>query len=207
MATIRIEGKRWVPSGQSGARLLWEMQRGWQRLGPTAALGILCALLAVGAWWQTRHGIEQQKQLQQKIIAEKIRAHTRVPETGPSASDLDLARQLTAFYAYLPAHNALPDQVKQLLVLAQKHGVTLAQAEYKVLPETNAAFLRYHMILPVKAEARPIQNFMQAALHTLPALTLESVAFKRERGDSAQLEARIQFQLLVKKPVGKGALP
>lgn len=189
------------------ARLVWELRRLWLRLGPAVLLGLLCALLALGAWWQTREGLAQQKRLQQAVLDEKKRAQNKVVDIGPSASELDLARQLAAFYAFLPEHKQLPDQVRQLLVLAQKNGVTLAQAEYKVLPEPNAAFLRYHMILPVRAEARPIQNFLQAALQGLPSLTLESVTFKRERGDTQQLEARIQFQLLLKKPQGKGVQP
>ena len=205
MATIRIEGRARRAPGS--ARLVWELQRLWLRLGPAVLLGVLCALLALGAWWQTREALAQQKILQQKVLEEKKRAQNKVIDIGPSASELDLARQLTSFYAFLPEHKQLPDQVRQLLLLAQKNGVTLAQAEYKVLPEPNAGFLRYHMILPVKAEARPIQHFMQAALQDLPSLTLESVTFKRERGDTQQLEARIQFQLLLKKPQGRGAQP
>jgi hypothetical protein len=208
MATIKLEVRRWGGSDQSSARWLWECKRGWLRLGPVAALGLLCALLALGAWWQTRQGVQQQKQLQEKIAQEKLaqsqaRAQSKV---GPSADELDLARQLAAFYTFLPAHNSLPDKVRQLLVQAQKSGVTPSQAEYKVVPELNAAFLRYQIILPVKAEPRPIQNFIAAALHGLPSLTLESVSFKRERSDSTQIEARIQFQLLIKKATAKNGI-
>ena len=105
----------------------------------------------------------------------------------------------------LPPHDAIPDQLKQLINLAEKNGVMLVQAEYKPQAEVDAGFLRYQIVLPVKAAYPSIQTFMLNALQALPTLTLESVAFKRDRIESAEVEARIHFMLLVKKPAAKGA--
>jgi hypothetical protein len=205
--TIKLSQRRWQASQQIGARLGWEAARWWQRLGPLLLLALLCLLGAGFAWRQTHVARQQQQQLQQQIEQAKNRTKLRPGVLQPSASELDLARQIAAFYAYLPAHAMLPDQVKHLLTLAQKSGVTLAQAEYKPVPEPGAAFLRYQMILPVKAEHAALQNFMQVASRELPTLILESVLFKRERGDSPVVEARLQYQLLVKKPQGRGGQP
>jgi len=83
--------------------------------------------------------------------------------------------------------------------VAQKSGVTLAKADYKPQADGNTAFLRYQITLPVKAEYAQLQTFIVDALQALPTLTLDSVLFKREQIEAGEIDARIQFILLVKK--------
>lgn len=203
MATIKIQNRRWKQPSQIGPRLLWQARYYGRWLGWPAGLGLLGLMGALLLYWQVHNARLQQQQLQQQIMLAKAQAKEQaiakplLPQLDPAQQDL--ARQIGAFYRYLPAHASIPDQLKRLLALAQKNGVVLAQGEYKPQPETQAGFLRFQIVLPVKAEARGLQNFMQAALTELPTLTLDSVTFKREKPDSSQIEARIQYQLLVKK--------
>ena len=44
-----------------------------------------------------------------------------------------------------------------------------------------------------------LQTFIVDALQALPTLTLDSVLFKREQIEAGEIDARIQFILLVKK--------
>jgi hypothetical protein len=212
MAAIRLNsgrstGRRWPSPQQLGVRLLWQARRVWQQLGWAAAIGIACVLLALLAWWQTQASMRHQQALTLQLQAAKATAPVKPMVTIDQTDEAQVARQLSAFYAYLPAHEAIPDQLKRLITLAQKAGVTLAQADYKVQPEAEAGFLRFQIILPVKAEYRNIQSFMQSAFQELPTLTLESIAFKREKIESNAVEARIQYLLLVKKAVPKGRAP
>ncbi len=204
---VRAAPRRWQAQQQWGARLTWELARCWPRFGPLLLAALLCLIGVVLVWYQTGLARDQQQQLQQQIEQANNRAKVKPGVLQPSASERDLARQIAAFYGYLPEHAMLPDQVKQLLMLAQKSGVTLAQAEYKPVLESGGSFLRYQMILPVKAPHSALQSFMQAANRELPTLILESVLFKRERGDSPQIEARLQYQLLVKKASARGGQP
>jgi Tfp pilus assembly protein PilO len=208
MAAIRTgaaSARRFPTPQQLSARLLWEVRRIWRQLGWGAALGIVCLLLALAVLWQTQNLLRHKQELARQLRVATADAVAKPSVEAVPTEDADIARQLSAFYAYLPQHEEIPDQLKRLITLAQKADVTLAKAEYKAQPEANAAFMRYQIILPVTAEYRNLQTFIQGAFQELPTLMLESIAFKREKIESGIVEARIQYQLLVKKAVPKGA--
>lgn len=176
-------------------RLRWEAQRLWRTLGWPCAIGAACLALAAFALRQGDALAARQRQL-----AAQLAAAARQSALPPAVVTLDAdADSLAAFHAYLPAHDSIPDQLKALLEVAQKSGVTLAKADYKPQEDGNTAFLRYQITLPVKAEYAQLQAFIVDALQALPTLTLDSVLFKREQIEAGEIDARIQFILLVKK--------
>lgn len=176
-------------------RLQWEAQRLWRTLGWPCAIGAACLALAAFAVQQGDALAARQQQL-----AAQLAAAARQSALPPAPITLDAdADSLGAFHAYLPAHDSIPDQLKALLEVAQKSGVTLAKADYKPQEDGNTAFLRYQITLPVKAEYAQLQAFIVDALQALPTLTLDSVLFKREQIEAGEIDARIQFILLVKK--------
>ncbi|MGK5046760.1 type 4a pilus biogenesis protein PilO [Janthinobacterium sp. GB4P2] len=176
-------------------RLQWEAQRLWRSLGWPCAIGAACLALAAFAMQQSDALAERQQQL-----AVQLAAAARQSALPQAAVTLDAdADSLAAFHAYLPAHDSIPEQLKALLEVAQKSGVTLAKADYKPQEDGNTAFLRYQITLPVKAEYAQLQTFIVDALQALPTLTLDSVLFKREQIEAGEIDARIQFILLVKK--------
>ena len=176
-------------------RLAWEAQRLGRTLGWPCTLGAACLALAAFALRQGDALAARQQQL-----AAQLAAAARQSALPPSPITLDAdADSLAAFHAYLPAHDSIPDQLKALLEVAQKSGVTLAKADYKPQEDGNTAFLRYQITLPVKAEYAQLQAFIVDALQELPTLTLDSVLFKREQIEAGEIDARIQFILLVKK--------
>ena len=176
-------------------RLAWEAQRLWHMLGWPSAIGATCLALAAFAVQQgDALGTRQQQLAAQLATAARQAALPPTPVTLDADAD-----SLAAFHAYLPAHDSIPDQLKALLEVAQKSGVTLAKADYKPQEDGNTAFLRYQITLPVKAEYAQLQTFIVDALQALPTLTLDSVLFKREQIEAGEIDARIQFILLVKK--------
>ncbi|CAN7572789.1 hypothetical protein LJR289_004095 [Pseudoduganella sp. LjRoot289] len=179
-----------------GPRLGWESKRLWRKTGAGAATGIATLAAALLAQWHTGTLHERVAVLRQQLQT-ATRAAALPQAAVPTAAD-----GLSAFYNYLPAHTSIPEQLQTLVELAAKHQVPLAKAEYKAQPEPRAGFLRYQVNLPVKAEYANVQAFMLDALQAMPTLTLDSVAFKRERIDSGAIEARVQFILLVRKAEG-----
>lgn len=176
-------------------RLLWEAQRLWRTSGWPCAIGAACLALAAFAVQQGDALAAYQQQLTAQLAAA-----ARQSALPPTAITLDAdVDSLAAFHAYLPAHDSIPDQLKALLEVAQKSGVTLTKADYKPQEDGNTAFLRYQITLPVKAEYAQLQAFIVDALQELPTLTLDSVLFKREQIEAGEIDARIQFILLVKK--------
>jgi hypothetical protein len=183
-------------TGKLGPRLSWQVRRCWRRAGWAGAGGAAALALAALALLQTPALVARQQALTLQLAAAgKAAASAAALPPLPGAAD-----GVAAFYAYLPEHDAIPEQLKELVAVAQKSDVTLVKAEYKPQMEGNAAFLRYQITLPVKADYANVQTFIVAALQALPTLTLESVLFKREQIEAGEIEARIQFILLVKKP-------
>ena len=179
-------------------RLQWEAQRLWRQLGWPCAIGAACLALAAVAVRQGDALAARQRPLTLQLAAAARQAALPATAATPDA-DSD-ASSLAAFHAYLPAHDSIPEQLKTLLEVAQKSGVTLAKADYKPQEDGTAPFLRYQITLPVRAEYAQLQAFLVDALQELPTLTLDSVLFKREQIEAGEIDARIQFILLVKKP-------
>ena len=176
-------------------RMAWEAQRLWRMLGWPSAIGAAGLALAAFAMQQGEALAGRQQPLRSQLA---VMAKQAALPPAPVTLDAD-AESLAAFHAYLPAHDSIPEQLKALLEVAQKSGVTLAKADYKPQEDGNTAFLRYQITLPVKAEYAQLQTFIVDALQTLPTLTLDSVLFKREQIEAGEIDARIQFILLVKK--------
>jgi hypothetical protein len=176
-------------------RLAWETARLWRTLGWPSAIGAASLALAAVAMQQGEALAGRQQPLRAQLA---VMAKQAALPPAPVTLDAD-ADSLAAFHAYLPAHDSIPEQLKALLEVAQKSGVTLAKADYKPQEDGNTAFLRYQITLPVKAEYAQLQTFIVEALQALPTLTLDSVLFKREQIEAGEIDARIQFILLVKK--------
>lgn len=198
MASVnsRAAGKQALPPNLA-SRLAWQTRRAARRTGIAAMAGMVCLAAALLAHW---HGarLEQRQQALalQLAAAARAAAQPAMPLATPSSG-------VDAFYAYLPPHDTIPDQLKELVRVAQGSGITLAKAEYKPEQDSKAGFLRYQIALPVRADYARLQRFIVDALQTLPTLTLESVTFKREQIDTGEVEARIQFVLLVRRQEGR----
>lgn len=174
-------------------RLAWEARRRLRLTGAGAVIGIACGALALLAQWHAT-------QLEQQRIALTAQLNTAARTASmPRAPVVTTASGVAAFFNHLPPHDAIPDQLKELVRVAQHSNIPLAKAEYKPEQDSNAGFLRYRITLPVKADFANVQSFLITALQTLPTLTLESVAFKREQIEAGDVEARIQFVLLVRR--------
>ncbi|PHV04160.1 hypothetical protein CSQ96_27125 [Janthinobacterium sp. BJB412] len=178
-------------------RLLWQARRMARQLGAGALAGAAALALAALALW---HGaaLEQHKQTLARQLEQAARGAAQPVAQPPSD-----AGAVAAFHAYLPAHDMIPDQLKELVEVAQANGVTLAKADYKAQAEPRGGFTRYQITLPIKADYAKVQAFILAALQALPTLTLDSVAFRREQIEAGEVEARIQFQLLVRQRGGR----
>lgn len=99
----------------------------------------------------------------------------------------------------IPAASALPDVLESLYGAAEAHGVPLAQGEYRVLRDLHGRLLQYQIVLPVSGTYPQLRKFAAAALAAVPALTLDSVRFERQRIDEAVSAARLTFVVYLAK--------
>lgn len=183
-----------VAAPNPGARIAWELRRALRRAGLPAVIGTAALMLAAPTAWQAHLLAGEREALAARLAATR--------SVRPAAPPPDAASRLSGFYQWLPAHDTIPAQLATLVEIAGKSGVTLAKADYKPQQDDSAQFMRYQITLPIKAEYAKVQAFILAALQGMPSLTLEAVTFKREQIEAGEVEARVQFNLLVRKRSG-----
>lgn len=193
-------------------QIAWEAGRGrralTRRFGIVGWLSPLCLIIALLAWWAQYAQIEQLSQVRVRMAKQKIAQAEHGVGGGQSIDALkgmDGRARLQAFADYLLPHQDIPVAVEGILSLAEKDGLSIQRGEYRPQVESAGAFLRYHMTFPVRGPARAIHHFMQAVLLLQKNLALENVQFRRERIDSPDIEARIQWVLFANLP-GNGVM-
>ena len=194
MARIKLASlTSWRGTPQHTARHGWQARRLLRQAGPGAIAGVAAIAVAVLLQWHATQLAQRQQLLTQEInTAVHSAAAPRV--AAPTSAD-----GVAAFQAFLPAHDTIPDMLKEMVRIAEQSGITLAKAEYKPEQDAGSSFLRYRITLPVKADFPRVQEFIINVLQALPSLTLESVSFKREQIASGAVEARLQFVLLIRQ--------
>ncbi len=187
------------------ARTRWQGVRIARLVGAQTLIALAMLLIALILLWHGRQMQQQRVQIESQWQAQQAqrKAQSTKPQIDPASADV--ARQLSQFYAFLPSHDALPDQIKRLLASAEKHGLQLAQADYKAMPQANTTMLRYQIVLPVKADYPKIVSFLQSAMQEMPSLSLESLQIKRSSIDAAEVEARLQLVLFVQNKRAKSS--
>jgi hypothetical protein len=193
-----------VPLPRLAARFAWEWRRAarafmrsWGGFGLIVGAAVLVGL---AAWWVGRQqsmSMAQTRALLERRLAAPEASIVPLPEGGGGQ---DGRARLKAFDDYLLTHADIPSVVQNLIRLAEAEKLVLARGDYRPQADVQGGFLRYRMSLPVKGDAQAIRRFMQAALLAHRTLALEGVQFKRERIESATVEARLQWVLLTRPP-------
>ncbi len=181
---------------------VWELRRGThaftRRFGFCGWIVLVLGFVGALAW-----SVERQQRVEMSAL------HVRLAEQSSKQTLSSLAMQgqrpdaharLNDFENYLLPHEDIPFLVQDLLRLAEDEGLSIQRGEYRPQIDAEGGFLRYRMSLPIKGAASAIHRFMQAALRTQKNLALESVHFKRERIESTDIEARIEWVVLVRLP-------
>jgi hypothetical protein len=73
----------------------------------------------------------------------------------------------------------------------------LPRGQYSVAPLAGTTLARWQLVLPVEAPYPALHAFLAAALERLPNLTLDELKLKRERIESAELQAELRLSLFV----------
>jgi hypothetical protein len=162
---------------------------GWLGLGLlAAALGYAIAV-AVPAAREIDH-------LDRRIADAETR--TQADQAGQSRP-LTTSEQLAQFYETFPKGTTVPDWLGKLNGIAIKQNLSLDVGNYSLVRNQSARLDQFRITLPIKGTYPQVRKFIAAALATAPALSLESVAFKRDKVGDDRIEARVDFLLFLEK--------
>jgi hypothetical protein len=95
----------------------------------------------------------------------------------------------------LPGENAWPAALGQIVLAAERQGLSLAQGEYRLTPDKSGKILRYQISLPLQGTYPQLRAFLDTVLTEVPGATLDEVGFRRDSIDTPQVEARVTLSL------------
>ncbi len=104
---------------------------------------------------------------------------------------------LAEFYGQFSAMHALPDMLKTLHALAQKHHITLDRGDFKFGNAEGDKLLRYEITLPVKCSYPDLRSFIDEAARNLPTMGLSEINLKREAVGDNMVQAKLAFVLFL----------
>jgi hypothetical protein len=175
----------------------------WQvgRLGVIGKIGL--GLLVVSSIYFFSVVVPQESDLRKlKERAETLQTQALSKQTsGDAESGIKMSgdQALQAFYDFFPRVDSSPFWIRELVRIAQKHGVELSSSEYRLVNDNDARLARYEMILPVKGKYSQVRAFMATALEAVPAMAISAIAIKRENVTSEKLEVRLEVNLYLNK--------
>ena len=92
------------------------------------------------------------------------------------------------------AHSA--DDVAAIFAHASENNLTVGSAEYLVVAESRARYVRYQMLLPVKHQYGTIRRFLASVLNSVPNVALREIHVERPAVDGNILDARVRFEFV-----------
>lgn len=163
---------------------------------------VLWVVAALVGW--TAYNQKMQGRVLASRLSSKSHATASVSTQHVLRADMTLPSdgriRLKAFEDFLLPDEDIPGVVQEVLRLAEEESLSIQRGEYRPQIDQQGKFMRYCMNLPVKGAAAAIHRFVKTALRTQKNLALDSVQFKRERIESDEIEARIQWVIVTRVP-------
>ena len=169
--------------------LRWHLHQWARRLGATGLVGL--GLLAAALLLQLVQVESVQREAaaqHEKLAALRLAAAAR--DTAPAPAPLNPL-------AMLPPTGEASQRIGELEQLAHAYGLELPRGQYSVTPLAGTTLARWQLVLPFEAPYPALHAFLAAALERQPNLTLDELKLKRDRIESAELQAELRLSLFV----------
>ena len=157
------------------------------RLGRAGTAGL--ALLVLAAGFQAGTLYPEKKRLQ--ALEREISELRQRAMKSPADQDRSPMSSLAAFYAFFPTPQGLSEILDRIYGAAKRHSLILERGEYKPTKSTLDGMQQYRVVFPVRGTYPQIRKFVDAALRDVPALSLESVHFERQKIADTALDATV----------------
>ena len=181
-------------------RWLYHLRSTVNGLGRVGGLGVAllvgCVVFHVTA---VRPVTEELAAIQEHRASDELaRRSGRVP--------LDTPGQLREFIAFFPEVDSSSRWLALIFAAARDEGLELAQGTYRLQPDDVLGIAAYQVTLPVRGSYPHIRRFLGRVLTEVPAASLDTVTFQRERTAEGVVDARIVIALHLRDG-SRGARP
>lgn len=182
------------------AALVWTTLRAQaRRLGWPAATGAALALagllsssIVVSQLQTEREALARQTRFLTLRVAGQADSHVRRPPGLEAAH----------FRSGIPTAATRQQRVAALLGIAEAAGLPLLRSEFRHEIEREAGLSRYRIALPVEGTYGQVRDFIDAALQTDTAMSLDSVRLRRTDTAQPLVQAELAFTLYMRQDGG-----
>jgi len=108
-----------------------------------------------------------------------------------------LDQQLAAFYQIFPSERDATDWIGKIAAIAERDGLSLQQAEYKVERDPTGKLIRFQMSLPLRGEYQTILRFLSDLRADIPIVSLEQVQLEREKIGDPLVDAKVRLVIFL----------
>jgi hypothetical protein len=165
--------------------------RAGARLDRAGSIGLALLLLAGGFYAGTMYPEQRRLEALQREVAELRQVAARPGDDAPRSA----AGELAAFYAFFPVPDELPEILDTVFRAARRQSLTLERGEYRVTRPAAGGMFQFQLTFPVRGSYPQMRKFVDGALAELPALSLESVQFERQKIGESVLDAKITLAI------------
>jgi hypothetical protein len=178
----------------------WRLARAMQALGLPGLAGLALLAGAALSWL----ALTLPAAAERDRLAAQVQARAAAPALQAQAQAQDAsmrlpgaAEEIQAFDRTLadPRHTAR--SLAQLAQAAQRQGVTLQAASFRMEPARDDGYARYLIEWPAQAEYRALRRFIAQALREQPALALQELSLQRPDPASATVQAQLRWVLFL----------
>lgn len=141
---------------------------------------------------------------QQRLDTARLSAislHDRIARAGLALNDSarPIDEQLATFYQIFPSERDSTEWVARIAAIAQRDGLALQQADYKVDRDKSGKLIRFQMSLPLMGEYQTIRRFLSDLQAQIPIVSLEQVQFERQNIGSPLVNAKLRLVIFLGK--------
>jgi hypothetical protein len=132
-----------------------------------------------------------------QVRLERAERRAAAVRSGTEAAPLSAAQRRDRFYAALPAHTDITQQIERIYAAAEAEKLSLVQGEYTGADMPSTGLVRYKIMLPLKGSYAQVRRFVGTAIANVPGLALDNLTLQRQNVAEAQVEARVQLSLFL----------
>lgn len=132
-----------------------------------------------------------------QLDAEVAASHEKLSNCTTGGAELSPAQRLASFYGNFPTAERVPDELARLFKFAEAHKIELDVGEYGFVRAQGGRLDQFRITLPIKGAYPDIRAFAAEALEAVPALSLESLALRREKVADEVVDGRVVFLMFV----------
>lgn len=176
-----------------GSEIVWFLRTLPQRLGSAGLFGVALLIASVATWSlyiapgnESHRKAQHFVELRQVTVLEEIQ---KLPPMQPQVRD----PQEDLF-----GESEFQTAIERFIELAQKHSLTLMQGAYKVDPDRDTRLQLAVLNFPAQGSYVALRAFLED-VHTLRGVRLQSLQINRVAGSETDVNAQIQFAMLLHK--------